>query len=101
MPSIIDYLDPTHFDLVTPDGKIIGLKTIDEMTLEATVFIQNISPVFVGFRIDPSLVFFNIKSTLAQLGVDGVGIEYELDHKSHSAQVKVLLKGIGPSASQC
>lgn len=98
MPSILDYLDPTHFDLVTPDGKIIGLKTIDEKTLEAIVFIQNISPVFVGFQIDPSLVFFNIKSTLAQVGVDGVGIEYELDTKSHSAQVKVLIKGIGPLA---
>lgn len=100
MPAIEYYLDPAHFDLVTPDGKIISLKRIDEKTLEAVVFIENISPVFVGFQIDLNLVFFNIKSTLAQVGVDGLGIEYSLDSKSRSAEVKVLLKSIGKLAEE-
>lgn len=89
------YLQPGHFDLVTPDGMITNLVRLSDKTAEAVVFIENISPVFVGFQIDISHVFFNIKSTLAQLGLDGHGIEYELNPKSRSAQVKVLLTGIG------
>jgi len=100
MPAIEYYLDPAHFDLVTPDGKIISLKTIDDKTLEAIVFIEHISPVFVGFQIDKQFVFFNIKSTLAQLGVDGVGTEYNLDLKSRSAEVKVRIHAIGKLAQE-
>lgn len=100
MPAIEYYLDPAHFDLVTPDGKIIQLKRIDEKTLEAIVFIENISPVFVGFEIDLNLVMFNIKSTLAQVGVDGIGVEYKLDSKSRSAEVKVHLRSIGTLAQE-
>lgn len=100
MPSIEYYLDPAHFDLVTPDGKIISLKKIDEKNLEATVFIEHISPVFVGFKIEPRLVFFNIKSTLAQVGVDGIGLEYSLDSKSRSAEIKVHIKAIGKLAEE-
>lgn len=92
------YLDPKHFDLVTPDGAITSIKTIDEKTAEAVVFINQISPVFVGFQIDPEHVFFNIKSTLAQLGLNGIGIAYNLDAKSQSAEIKVQLNAIGPLA---
>lgn len=88
-------LDLTHYDLVTPDGVITNLKPIDDSTSEAIVFIEHISPAFVGYRIDSSHVFFNIKSTLAQLGVDGQTIEFELTPSRGCAQVKVLLKGIG------
>ena len=100
MPAIEYYLDPAHFDLVTPDGKIISLQRIDEKTLEAIVFIENISPVFVGFQIDQQLVFFNVKSTLAQVGVDGIGMEYKLDMKSRSAEVRVQLRAIGELAKE-
>jgi len=95
MPSIENYLDPTHFDLVTPDGKIISINHLNENTAEAIVFIEKISPVFVGFEIDEENIFFNIKSTLAQLGVNGNGIEYELDKKNQCAQVKVKLCAYG------
>lgn len=90
------YLDPKNFDLVTPDGSITSIKRIDDRAAEALVFINQISPVFVGFQIDPENVFFNIKSTLAQLGLDGIGIEYQLDEKSYSAEIKVRLNAIGP-----
>lgn len=89
------YLFSTHYDLVTPDGPITNLITIDETHAEAIVFIENIDPVFVGFEIESERVFFNIKSTLAQLGVDGVGQEYALDKKKRCAQVKIQLKAIG------
>lgn len=95
---IENYLDPNLFDLVTPDGLITSLKKIDDKTAEAVVFIEKISPVFVGFQIDPTSVFFNIKSTLAQLGIEGIGYEYEIDQKNRCAQVKVKLTALGKIA---
>lgn len=92
------YLDSHHYDLVSCDGCITNLTRINEKTLEAIVFINHISPRFVGFQIDPQNVSFNIKSTLAQIGVNGVGTEYELDAKNLCAQVKVTLRGIGSLA---
>ncbi len=88
-------LELRHYDLVTPDGAITNLRRLDDKTAEATIFIEDISPAFVGFQIDPKLVFFNIKSTVAQVGLNGLGQEYELDPKNHCAQIKVLIKAIG------
>lgn len=89
------FLGTKHLDLVTPDGIITDLKKNDDKSLEATVFINQISPLFVGYNIDPSRVFFNIKSTLAQLGVNGIGTQYQLDPKNGCAEVKVHLSAIG------
>jgi len=91
-----EYLYPYHYDLVTPDGSITNLYRIDEKSAEADIFIQKISPVFVGFEIEKEKIFFNIKSTLAQVGVNGKGIEYALDRKRGVAQVKVRFQGIDP-----
>lgn len=93
-----NHLDLNQFDLVSPDGIITNLTPLTDKTAEAVVFIEKISPAFVGFQIDPQLVVFNIKSTLAQLGMDGVGLSLELDKKNHCAQIKVLLTAIGKVA---
>lgn len=93
-----DFLDPNQFDLATPDGSITTILLNNERNAEATVFIQNISPKFVGFEIDVHSLFFNIKSTLAQLGINGVGTHYELDLKNQCAQVHVHLEAFGPIA---
>lgn len=99
MSTLIDtsLKSPTVFpyDLVTPDGWITNLTRIDGATLEALVFIENISPRFIGYQIDPKLVLFNSKSTLAQIGVDATSHGFEFDKRSGSVQVKVQLKGIG------
>lgn len=92
------YLDPTQFDLATPDGIVTDIKLTSEKTADALLFIQHISPDFVGFQIEPERVFFNIKSTLAQLGLNGIGQSYDLDPKNRCAQVKVQLQAIGPYA---
>lgn len=94
------YLDLKPYDLVTPDGAITNLTRVDPKTATATVFIEKISPAFVGFSIPTEKVFFNIKSTLAQIGLDGVGQEYEIDQKNHCAQVKIELKAIGSLAKE-
>lgn len=59
------------------------------------VRIDGISPSFVGYGLDPHLVFFNIKSTLAQLGVNGIGREYFYERKHNRAHVKVELHAMG------
>jgi predicted Rossmann-fold nucleotide-binding protein len=93
-----DFLDSHQYDLATPDGSITDLKPVNERTAQATVFIQNISTKFVGFQIDVQSIFFNIKSTLAQLGINGIGEAYELDLKNQCAQVQVRLEALGPIA---
>ncbi|MBJ7450022.1 MAG: hypothetical protein JHC93_06665 [Parachlamydiales bacterium] len=89
------YLSSAPYDLITPDGRIESLRSIGENRLEAVVLIEKIHSNFVGFDIDPALVFFNIKSSLAQLGIDGLGIDCELDPLKKCARVIVHLKSIG------
>ncbi len=86
------------YDLVSPDGLIHEYCILNPRQAEATVSIQKISPAFKGFEIDKELVSFNIKSTLAQLGLDGLGIEYELNPQERTARVKVLLTAYGKPA---
>src|ERR1700722_6369957 len=95
---IVNYLGIGQYDLATPDGAITMMRRIDEKTAEVTIFIENITPVFVGFSINHECVFFNIKSTLAQLGLDGIGQEYELDKMRLCATVKVTLHAMGQLA---
>lgn len=93
------YLYPDHFDLVTPDGAITQLTRLNTLSAEAIVHIQKISPAFVGYQLDSHQVYFNVKSSLAQLGINGIGSEYSLDPKSGTADVKVILTAIGSVAN--
>lgn len=77
------------YDLITPDGRISEIKTRDLNHVEAYIEIDDIFSGFLGYQIDPSLIHFNIKSTFAQLGVNGVGLEYEFNQKLGKAKVKV------------
>lgn len=92
------YLFPTHYDLVTPDGMITFLdrKAPDQLLVD--VFIQNISPAFAGFQIEKEYISFNLKSTLAQLGLNGIPQDYEIDKNNLSAKVRILLQGYGKIA---
>src|SRR5580692_10272888 len=87
-----------HYDLATPDGYIKEIKRVTPQFAEAVVRIEKILPSFVGFQIDSDQVFFNIKSTLAQLGINGVGKEYYLDPNTASAEIKVELTALGKLA---
>lgn len=92
-------LSPHHYDLVTPDGRIIDLKPVDAKRQIATVQIHAIFPSFAGYDLDPRFVFFNIKSTLAQIGLEGIGREYHYDRKHNTALVTVELIAYGDLAS--
>lgn len=87
-----------HYDLVTPDGAIRKITRLSDSRADAVVVIENISPAFVGHHIPLELLVFNIKSTLAQLGLDGIGHQIELDARNFSARIKVHLQAIGPLA---
>ncbi|MEN9343258.1 MAG: hypothetical protein RLZZ453_45 [Chlamydiota bacterium] len=89
------YLFPAHYDLVTPDGAISDIQPLSSTQIRATVLIQNISPAFVGFSIDPSHISFNLKSTLAQLGLDAALEHLELNSGKRSACLTVLLTAYG------
>lgn len=94
------FLFSRHHDLITPDGKISALKILSPTSCTAQISIDNISPAFVGYKIDTNLVFFNLKSTLAQLGLNAKTQSCHLEEKSHQAHVTITLEAFGPIAIQ-
>lgn len=88
------YLASGHYDLVTPDGTIVQIHHRSENELLATVVIDDISPAFLGFDLDQKYVQFNIKSTLAQLGLNGIGKKYMLERKDMRAQIQVEFRPV-------
>ena len=94
------FLDLTHYDLVTPDGYIISIKPTSDRTAEATFFIENISKAFVGFDIDKNLVHFNLKSALAQLGIEGIAKEIKFNKEKRCAEVHLDLLAFGEIARE-
>ena len=92
------YLFPTHYDLVSPDGLIKTLTPLSSTELNVEIEIENISPAFVGFHLDKEHITFNLKSTLAQLGLNGIGTHYELNPHRLTATIQVKLIAYGKIA---
>ncbi len=91
------YLYHDHFDLVSPDGKVSKLSLNGEQ-LDLIVEVENISEAFVGFFIDESMLCFNLKSTLAQLGLEASTKAIELRPLEHSASVEISIQAYGSLA---
>src|SRR5690242_6578029 len=83
------YLTSAHFDLITPDRKIVTLQEN-----KAVVLIEGISPAFVVFDIDKSRIFFNLKSSLAQLGVDASLTGLSFNRSAGKAEAALTLFAI-------
>lgn len=92
------YLYSEHYDLVTPDGKITRILSSADGSREAWILFENISPAFVGYSIDEVQVLFNLKSTLAQLGLNAIKKEILLYPKKKCAEAHVQLVGFGKVA---
>ncbi len=90
----------SHYDLVTPDGKILTISSLDDRKARVEVRIEGISPAFVGWGLEADLVFFNLKSTLAQIGIDSTTEEISLDRKRRVAEIRIILEAIGGVAEQ-
>jgi predicted Rossmann-fold nucleotide-binding protein len=86
-----NYLLSNHYDLITPDGFIESIEIKNPQLAYANVTIKNISKKFVGFEIEKQRIFFNLKSTLAQLSLEAIGEEYEFDKKNNRAHIKVKI----------
>ncbi len=93
--TLESYLTPHHYDLVTPDGRITQIGEGFDKKRLATVKIEEISPAFIGYELDPKSISFNLKSTLAQLGINAICKEFHFERKYNTAYVKVELQGIG------
>ena len=89
-----------HFDLTTPDGKITSIQKISDRMIRVVVDIEGINPALVGFDIDLHLVHFNLKSILAQIGVNGVDEQIELNKQKCTARAVVRLEAFGPIARE-
>lgn len=94
------YLTLEHYDLITPDGKIIEISELKQNSAKTTVLIEKISPKFQGFSIDKSLVHFNLKSTLAQLGLTTLNFKVDLHEHQRKATVEITLKALDSTALQ-
>lgn len=89
------YLYFGNHDLVTPEGKLASLEQTAPREAVAVVRIEEIQPVFAGFQIDQELVFFNSKSTLAQLGLTTTTTELLLDKERRIAEVHLRVEAYG------
>ncbi len=83
----------TH-DLISTDGKILSLYRFSPKKVQAHLVFNDIAPNFKGFSIDKEAIHFNLKSTLAQLGVHSSLDELELDWKRCTAQAKVTFHAL-------
>ncbi len=93
------YLSSAHYDLVTPDGFITTIDRISPNQMQVEISIQNISPAFVGFEIEKEHISFNLKSTLAQLGLNGIPHDYKLDPVNFNARAHIHLQAYGKIAT--
>lgn len=94
------YLNSDTYDLITPDGTLQEITWTPEGKCVGTVLIRGICPGFVGYEIDLSLVEFNLKSVLGQLGVHSQLLQLELDKKNHTAIAHLSLISIGSLAKK-
>ena len=87
-------------DLISPDGQIKKLKQLTtDWILQVSVDFNGLSPSFVGFSIDSKRVIFNLKSTLAQLGVESKCLALELINRcsAHAEIELIALNELGKS----
>lgn len=95
------------YDLISPDGLVRKVQKVCAETsshytdcLEAEVVFESISPNFVGFSIDTIHVEFNLKSTLAQLGMEAILLFLDIDRSKLRAFCTLLLKPYGALAEE-
>lgn len=89
------HLDPLHYDLTTPDGALYSITSLSDTVSEAMLIIEKISSHFIGFQIPQEYVEFNIKSTLAQVGINGKMLNITLDPSKQRAEIHLVLESFG------
>jgi predicted Rossmann-fold nucleotide-binding protein len=80
------FFSPYH-DLTSPDGFITSIQKVNDQVYQAQVHIENIANNFVGFQIPLHLLFFNLKSALAQIGLHCITTHIDLNRSLKTAEV--------------
>ncbi|MEG0037069.1 MAG: hypothetical protein RSB82_02000 [Victivallaceae bacterium] len=93
-----DLFSPFH-DAITPDGYLSSdLEFISKNSKIGIVTGTDVSENFLGFN-NIENTYFNIKSSLAQIGMDGTIIELEVDSQRRRFDAKILLTAYGEPAN--
>lgn len=88
-----------NHDAVSPDAYLCSyLKEVSPQTYEAELEIQNIPDHFLGFSIPSECLRLNIKSSIAQLGVDARMLSCELSSSRKRARLHVQFISCDPVA---
>jgi len=93
------HLSLEHSDLITPDGKIVSLEKERQNAFMSTVVIKEISPCFLGFFLPKTDVFFNLRSVLAQLGVQSETRDMHLSATLRRAEIKLELLALNETGT--
>jgi hypothetical protein len=89
------------YDLTSPDGRVVAIENgPNAHSRKITVRIEKIPPNFVGFELPQDRLIFNLKSTLAQIGLDGIKESLILDRKTLTAECHIQLNAIGSIAQK-
>lgn len=94
--------NPFHrnHDAISPDGYLTSpLRMVSSNTYEGEIEILNIPEYFLGFRLPTQCLQLNLKSSLAQLGVDAEAKEIELSKARRRARISLNLSSHDPIAS--
>lgn len=87
-------------DAVTPDGYLCSpLKPVLPGVYEGELEIQNIPDYFLGFHLPSHCLQLNLKSSLAQLGIDATLVECELSREHLRARLRVHFTSHDPIAT--
>lgn len=86
-------------DAVSPDGYLCSsLQLISPGVYEGEIEIQNIPSYFLGFQLPLHCVHLNLKSSLAQLGIDATLLHCELSKNQKRAHIHAQFTSHGPIA---
>ena len=86
-------------DAVSPDGYLCSsLQLISTGVYEGEIEIQNIPSYFLGFQLPLHCVHLNLKSSLAQLGIDATLLHCELSKNQKRAHIHAQFTSHGPVA---
>ncbi|WP_201456732.1 LOG family protein [Chlamydia sp. 17-3921] len=94
------HLIHSHHDAISPDGYLCSpLKMLSQNLYEGEAKIQNIPEYFLGFHLPQYCLQLNLKSSLAQLGIEALMLNCELDKNRREAQIQLHFYSKDPVAT--
>ncbi|WP_194844278.1 hypothetical protein [Candidatus Clavichlamydia salmonicola] len=89
------HLSQKDHSMITEDGLIIHISKETSLQIDTQVFFNYISPTFLGHTLPKNLLSFNLKSVLAQLGIEAICNEITFNKEELSAIAEVSFIAFG------